>query len=73
MLGNHWLEWFDKFVKALQNDPAILGNGLIIVPPSPIVKPELTFNILVQYWVKRNSFISDHVNITDNLKIKKLE
>jgi hypothetical protein len=73
MLGNHWLEWFDELARVLQNDTASLGNGMIIVPPQPIIKAELSYKILVDYWAKRETFISDHVYITDDRKIKKLE
>jgi Type VI secretion system/phage-baseplate injector OB domain len=73
MLGNNFLNWYDKFVKALQNDPAILGNGMIVTPPAPIIKPELTLSTLAKYWAKRETFISNHVDIVDNKKVKKLE
>jgi len=73
MLGNHWLDWFDNFVKILQKETSLMGNGMIVAPPSPIIKPELAYKILVDYNIKRETFISDHVYITDDQKVKKLE
>jgi len=73
MLGNHWLDWFDTFVRAWQNDTGMMGNGIIIVPPLPILKPEISYKVMAEYWTKRETFISDHVYIADDKKIKKLQ
>jgi hypothetical protein len=73
LLGNNWYDWVDKFVRALQNDPSMLGNGTIVGPPLPIVKPDLTLNILKDYWLKKDSFLSNNINVVDNKKVKKLE
>ena len=67
MLGNHWLDWFDTMVKTLQNPTSLMGNM-----GAPVIRPELD-QVLAQYWQKRHTFISDHVYITDDKKIKKLE
>jgi len=67
MLGNHWLDWFDTLVKTLQQPTALIGNL-----GAPIIRPQLD-QVLSEYWIKRESFISDHVYITDDRKIKKLE
>jgi Type VI secretion system/phage-baseplate injector OB domain len=67
MLGNHWLDWFDSLVKTLQKPTSLMGNL-----GAPVIRPELDA-VLVEYWVKRETFISDHVFITDDFKIKKLK
>jgi hypothetical protein len=67
MLGNHWLDWFDTFVQTLQQPTSLIGNL-----GAPIIRPQLD-KVLSDYWVKRETFISDHVYITDDRKIKKLE
>jgi hypothetical protein len=67
MLGNHWLEWFDTLVQTLQKPTSLMGNLA-----APVIRPEVDA-ILSEYWTKRETFISDHVYITDDLKIKKLE
>jgi len=73
MLGNHWMDWFDTFIRAWQNEVGMLGNGIIIIPPLPILKPMVAYKVCVDYWLKRETFLSDHVYITDDRKIKKLE
>lgn len=73
VLGNNWMEWFDTFVRAIQNDTATIGNGMIVAPPQPIIKPELAYQVCAEFWSKRETFLSDHVYITDDRKIKKLE
>jgi hypothetical protein len=67
MLGNHWLDFFDNFIKTLQKPDSMIGNL-----GAPVLKPELD-KVCAEYWQKRESFISDHVYITDDKKIKKLK
>jgi hypothetical protein len=73
MLGNNFLDWFNSFIRALQNDPAMLGNGMILAPPAPILKPDISLGVCRDFWQKRETFLSDHVYVTDNKKINKLE
>lgn len=67
MLGNHWLDWFDEFIQNLLGafGGPYLGNlGAPIIP-----HPKLIEN-LQKYLALRSTFISKHVFITDNAKIK---
>jgi hypothetical protein len=50
----------------------MLGNGMILAPPSPILKPSISVNVGKDYWKRREDFLSDNVYITNNNKIKKL-
>lgn len=68
ILGNHWMDWFDEFVDNLLGNKAgpYLGNL-----GAPIVASPAMATILLKYKSLRNSqFLSDHVNIIDNNKIK---
>lgn len=65
MLGNHWLDWFDKLSQVLMSG-AYLGNL-----GAPVVATPDFINILNEYTALRKTFISDHVNIVDNQQINK--
>lgn len=67
ILGNHWMDWFDKFVDNLMGNNAgpYLGNmGAPVVPNPAMIK------VLMEYKKLRDPvFLSHHVNIVDNNKI----
>jgi hypothetical protein len=67
VLGNHWLDWFDSLVETLQKPQTLMGNL-----GAPVIRPELDA-VLAEYWLLRKTFISDHVYLTDDNKIKKIE
>ena len=68
ILGNHWMSWFDKFVDNLLGAQAgpYFGNLGAPIIPSPALA-----NVLLEYKTLRNKdFLSEHVNIVDNNKVK---
>jgi hypothetical protein len=68
ILGNHFMQWFDEFVDNLLGAKAgpYFGNLGAPVIPAPAMA-----NVLLKYKSLRNSdFLSEHVNIIDNNKIK---
>jgi uncharacterized protein YcbK (DUF882 family) len=67
VLGNHWFDWFDKFVACLVKPNSLIGNL-----NAPVLKSELE-QLLVEYQLKRETFVSDHVYIVDDNKVDKLE
>ena len=67
ILGNHWMDWFDKFVNTLVKPESLMGNQ-----SAPILKPEID-QLLVEYQTLRETFLSDHVNIVDDNKVDKLQ
>jgi len=67
VLGNHWFDWFDKFVACLIKPNSLIGNL-----NSPVLKTELE-QLLTEYQLKRETFVSDHVYIVDDNKVDKLE
>lgn len=67
VLGNHWFDWMDKFVEAMLKPTALIGNS-----GAPVLKSEID-QLLVEYQLKRETFVSDHVYIVDDLKVDKLE
>ena len=67
ILGNHWMDWFDKFVNALVKPSSLIGNQ-----GAPVLKQEID-NILVEYQTLRETFLSDYVYIVDDNKVDKLE
>lgn len=66
VLGNHWFDWFDKFVQKLVEPTSLIGNT-----GAPILKPEIDL-LLVEYQTIRETFLSDNVYIVDDLKVDKL-
>jgi hypothetical protein len=66
VLGNHWFEWFDKFINELVKPMSLIGNS-----GAAILKPQIDL-LLVEYQTLRETFLSDHVYIVDDLKIEKL-
>ena len=69
ILGNHWMDWFDKFVDNLlgTNGGPYLGNL-----GSPVVANPTFIDVLLQYKALRDvQFLSKHVNIVDNNQVKK--
>jgi hypothetical protein len=66
VLGNHWFDWMDKFVNALVKPTSLIGNN-----GAAVLKPEIDL-LLVEYQTLRETFVSDHVYIVDDLKVDKL-
>lgn len=68
ILGNHWLDWFDEFVENLlgTNAGPFLGNlGAPVIPNPGFI------SCLLKYKALRDPvFLSHHVNIVDNNKVK---
>ena len=60
MLGDHFLEWFDGFMKTLLQPTSLTGLAL-----QPIVKPLIDQEIL-KYQALRDTFLSQHVKVVDN-------
>ena len=61
ILGNHFLNWFDKFINT------IVINGHLGNLAAPIVPTPDMLNILSEYYTLRNpKFLSHHVSIVDN-------
>ena len=67
VLGNHFFDWFDKFVNKLVQPTSLIGNS-----GAAILKPEIDL-LLVEYQTLRETFLSDHVNIVDDFKVDKLQ
>lgn len=71
ILGDSFLNWFDKFVMNLLGSEAgpYLGNLGAPVVPNPAF-----IDILTQYQaLKEPKFLSHHVNIVDNESVQKLD
>jgi hypothetical protein len=70
LFGNHWLNWFDKFVNKL------LIPSSLYVPPNEtgisVLKPEID-ELLLEYKQIRSTFISNNVYIVDNHKIQDID
>ncbi|MCB1712694.1 MAG: N-acetylmuramoyl-L-alanine amidase, partial [Candidatus Riesia sp.] len=60
LFGNHWLEWFDKFVEKLLLPTSLTGNL-----SAPVLKPEID-QLLVEYKAIRETFLSNNVYLVDN-------
>lgn len=63
ILGNHFIEWMDKFLKSLQSGGLFNASGPAMANPS-LLKLILEFQSL-----KDLKFLSHHVNVVDNNKI----
>lgn len=67
ILGNHWMDWFDKLVDNLMGSKGgpYLGNM-----GAPVVANPALIQVLMEYKKLRDPvFLSHHVNIVDNNKI----
>lgn len=64
VLGNHFMEWMDKLLKAIQQGGLMNSAG----PATP--NPQLSKIITEFQSLKDIKFLSHHVNIVDNNKIK---
>lgn len=64
ILGNHFMEWMDKFLTILQSG-AFFNAGGPTMPLPTLIKSITEFKAL-----KDLKFLSHHVNIVDNNKIK---
>ncbi len=64
ILGNTWMNWFDKLVSNLLSGPYIGNLG------APVVANPAFIQILQEYTEKRKDFLSEHVWIVDNFKVK---
>lgn len=67
VLGNHWFDWFDKFVNTLLQPTSMLGNM-----SAPIVKPQVDA-LLQEYLTIKKTFRSNNVKIVDNNQVSKLK
>jgi len=65
VLGNHWFDWMDKFVKTLLQPTALLGNQ-----SAPIIRPQIDA-LLQEYQAIRPTFVSNNVKIVDNNEVNK--
>lgn len=64
ILGNHFMEWMDKFLTTLQSG-ALFNAGGPTAPMPALIKSITEFKAL-----KDLKFLSHHVNIVDNNKVK---
>ncbi len=67
MLGNHWIDWFDELVQNLMGSYGgpYLGNMGAPVMPHPKM-----IEICNKYLAIKQTFLSDHVYIVDDQKVK---
>jgi hypothetical protein len=67
MLGNHWMNWFDKFVHNLIGayGGPYLGNLGAPVLPNPAM-----IQVMNEYYALRETFLSQHVMVVDNQRVK---
>lgn len=64
ILGNHFLNWFDKFLNT------VVLNGHLGNLAAPLVPTPDMLNILTEYYSLRDpKFLSHHVNIVDNSQV----
>lgn len=63
ILGNHFIDWLDKFLQAIQAGGLFNGGG-------PAVPNPALLQLIVEFQsLKDLKFLSHHVNIADNNKI----
>lgn len=71
ILGNHWMDWFDKFVDNLlgsQGGPYLGNLGAPVIPHPGMIQ------VLLEYKALRDpKFLSHHIYLTDNGYVKKLD
>ena len=67
MLGNHWMKWFDEFVKNMMGayGGPFIGNNMAPVIPHPKFLQNCN-----EFFAKRATFLSNHVLIVDNKSVK---
>ena len=66
ILGNHFLNWFDKFLNT------IVSNGHLGNLAAPLVPTPEILNVVAEYYNLRDpKFLSHHVNLADNNYINK--
>jgi hypothetical protein len=63
ILGNHFMEWMDEFLNALQSG-ALFNAGGPTTPTPTLIKTIVKFKA-----IKDLKFLSHHVNIVDNNKV----
>jgi hypothetical protein len=64
VLGNHFMNWLDKFVDA------IMRGGLLDVKMAPITPSPSLLPILLEFKALKDiKFLSQHVNVVDNNKV----
>lgn len=65
ILGNHWVNWFDRFVDELIQNTAFVGNA-----GAPVLSSPKLLSLLGEFkTLKDSKFLSHHVNIVDNNKV----
>lgn len=64
LLGNHWMDWMDKFVNVCMTNFSI-GNLGAPVMPSPNL-----LQVCNEYLAIRSTFLSNNVYVVDNGKVK---
>ena len=68
VLGNHWMDWMDELVQNLMGAKGgpYLGNmGAPVIPNPGMIE------VLNKYLAIRETFLSDHVYIVDDSRVKK--
>jgi len=66
MLGTNWMEWMDTFMNAIPN--AFIGNNGALVVPTPQM-----ISVMNQFFLKRQTFLSQHIYAIDNNRIRNKE
>jgi hypothetical protein len=64
LFGNHWLDWFDKFVNELIHPLSLVSGG----SGSPVLRPKLDV-LLQEYKIIRDTFISSNIYLVDNNQV----
>lgn len=67
LLGDHFIEWFDKLVAKLLEPSSLLGNL-----GAPVIRTDID-TLLTEYQNIRDTFLSKIVKIVDNNSVDKLE
>ncbi len=67
MLGNHWIDFFDELI---QNLMGAKGGPYLGNMGSPVIPNPSMIEICNKYLAIKETFLSDHVFITDDNKIK---
>jgi hypothetical protein len=67
VLGNHWMDWFDEFIQNLigsKGGPYLGNMGAPVIPNPGMIE------VLNKYLALRETFLSDHVFIVDDNRVK---
>lgn len=67
VLGNHWMNWFDEFVQNLlgaKGGPYLGNFGAPVIPNPGMIE------VMNKYLAIRETFLSDHVYIVDDFRVK---